>query len=770
MRTMYRYIIRLILLAFVCITTATGSYAQGGTAPVWTDSLYVFITDSVVVNNALEFKIKIFRPNSNWNNADTVLGDVDFYFNFNHDAFSGTPTFVSVHDSIDMNGSLSDPRRLHGTITVWAERLRIAFREKEGEEPNVIRIPYRDTLELCHVRWNLKQPPRAILDILWDRPATGMMTDGGNPIIDTLIGTIIKNPDPSIRIIKQSDEVWVCENEPAELIVKAESSGKGLRYIWADSIAGSRWQTIDTVGVGHAPVFAKTHRDYVCDIKGKGDTLYIYNVPGSMDSIYFRCVAEDSTINKRMMSATMQILVRDSISAFLSHDKNTLLADQVDTVTKCPGVDVNIRFNLFGLQQKELGELDTVYCRYLYWKDNINPFYDTVVVAGNKMLPYDPEVKINGEPLFYTTLSVADVGKYYIDKVWTTYCSNGSVSPRYDSVYVKDGTQANLPRMLASVGDGEITVDTSFTKLGGIPESIVNTNFKLGEVRYVYQTDAQVKYFVNDSIPGVDTLVYTMEGGGCELLREIEIIDKKYLSIKVLLGGPYIKKQVQDSMRCFNPVDFPTKQGFYVSPYHSNLRLAEIPVLKKGTIADWIHVKLRDGEAGDYVDSASVFLRSDGVLCDTAGHPYIGFASKPGRKLKDAYFIVIEHRNHIGVMSKDEITLTASPISSGVSNGANGTSADFTIYTNVYGSDRGANVMQKLETAGGRDAWGLWAGYIIDKFGGDVTVRDKNAVFIDYKANVMGYVRTDLTFDAWVTPIDYAIIDVAYRIRAVKQY
>lgn len=768
MRVMYRYTIRLILLVFVCVTTAVGSYAQT-TAPVWTDSLYVLITDSVVVNNALEFKIKIFRPYANWNNGDTVLGDVDFYFDFNHDAFTGEPVFVSVNENIDTGEVFDNQRRLHGGVGVWAERLRIAFRRKNGTEPQVIRIPLRDTLELCHVRWELSRPPRANLGIVWDRPATGMMTDGGNPILDTLIGTIIKNPDPSIRIIKQSDEIWACEGEPAELIVKAESSGKGLRYIWADSVAGGSWQTIDTVGVGHAPVFAKTHGDYVYDLKGKGDTLYIYSVLGSMDSIFFRCTADDPTIDKRVMSDPMQIFVRDSVIAFLSHDNNTLLAGQVDTVTKCPGVDVNIRLNIFGLQQKELSELDTVYCRYIYWKD-ANPFYDTAIVAGKDFVPYDPEAKIKGEPVFYSAISVSEVGKYYIESIWTTHCSNASVSHYYDSVFVKDGTQANLPRMFASVGDGEIIVDTNFIKLGGIPESIVNTNSKLGEVRYVYQTDTQVKYFVNDSVPGIDTLIYTIEGGGCELLREIEIIDKKYLSIKVLLSGPYVKAQVQDSIRCYESVNFPKKQGFYVSPYNAGLRLVDIPVLKKGTISDWVHVKLRDGEAGNYVDSVSVFLRHDGVLCDTAGHPYIGFSSKPGYKLKDSYFIVIEHRNHIGIMSKEEITLTASPITSGVSNGANGTFADFTAYTNVYGSDRSPNVMQKLETADGRSVWGLWAGYVIDKFGGDVTVRDKNEIYKDYKAGVSGYVRTDLNFDAWVTPSDYAIVDVAYRIKAIKQY
>ncbi|MBN2105229.1 DUF5060 domain-containing protein [bacterium] len=86
------------------------------------------------------------------------------------------------------------------------------------------------------------------------------------------------------------------------------------------------------------------------------------------------------------------------------------------------------------------------------------------------------------------------------------------------------------------------------------------------------------------------------------------------------------------------------------APYEEDLRtVEEIP----SGVVDWVLVQLRETASGDAVISRSSFLHQDGrVVADDGITGQIWLEIDPGN-----YYIVINHRNHLPVMSADPVGL-----------------------------------------------------------------------------------------------------------------
>ena len=101
-----------------------------------------------------------------------------------------------------------------------------------------------------------------------------------------------------------------------------------------------------------------------------------------------------------------------------------------------------------------------------------------------------------------------------------------------------------------------------------------------------------------------------------------------------------------------------------------------INVIGENAIIDWVLVDLRD-DTTELTASRAALLQRDGDIVDIDGVSPLSMPVKDGD-----YYISVRHRNHLGVMTKNRVTI-----------GTNGASVDFTDpTTEVYGNHARANV------------------------------------------------------------------------------
>lgn len=134
------------------------------------------------------------------------------------------------------------------------------------------------------------------------------------------------------------------------------------------------------------------------------------------------------------------------------------------------------------------------------------------------------------------------------------------------------------------------------------------------------------------------------------------------LETKVFLEGPYSASA--------NEMTTTLNSGGYIpltSPYPEDPRtVSSIPA----NVTDWVLVQLRSTPTGSAVVSKSVFIHKDGrLVADDGTTGQISLSVFPG-----TYYIVIKHRNHLAVMSKNPVEL----------NGSSSTPYNFTTGTDKY--------------------------------------------------------------------------------------
>ncbi len=160
-------------------------------------------------------------------------------------------------------------------------------------------------------------------------------------------------------------------------------------------------------------------------------------------------------------------------------------------------------------------------------------------------------------------------------------------------------------------------------------------------------------------------------------------------------------------------------------------------------IIDWVFLELRDQQDnGKVVATRSALLQRDGDIVDIDGKSAVSFPVP-----SNAYYVVIRHRNHLGIMSKYPIDFKQHPIVIDYTNPE----------TPVYGeyAQKEIGAMNML--------WGGNAdndGYLIFQ-GAGVGIPDSDKVFFDvfadkknvhgrYNHIVKGYLNSDLNMDGEV--------------------
>ncbi len=694
------------LCVWILVLLCVGVEAQTN----FTDSLHLIVHHQKVVNedgrNKLQFDISVYRPNDNWNGGDVYMGDADFYFMFNENAFSFTegPELVQVHQDISLGGGQN---ALTASASTWwassQKRLRVGVRKNTAGNGIYPELLLKDTVFIARVRWEMA-PGNRDPHIVWDMTASGVLSSKNYPIIPTFIGDVDKYPEPGIFIDDISAESdgkrWACEGSDVLFYVNARSTGNNIRYQWQYALEGGDWNNFDNTPGEHSmsnPTF-----NYL--VHGLGDTLVVRHAPGTTDGMRLQCVVSDPTLAAGVNERTteeMTLQLRDSIRVFLSAAENGLTGGS-SLVGMCPGATgKEVRLNVWGPTNGEEQELGDVYVSYYFINETGSAamYSDTIRSFTNHYT--EPGV---GE-IFTKNITITEPGTYLIANASTSHCydvpdskyelggikldtllCNAGTYTAYDTivaVYSTSPDTAVLDRYSIAMG-----VDTNLmTGLTGTFDQVVNiyNNTNTPWIGDVITSSRDTIYRSNGS--GVDTVYYVKKIDGCDevSIREIEIVSNYYAQIKVYLEGPML---ISGKMESFGEEILPlsddgTKfespyddQAFDINQFPTNSDTYKKMINDHVVLCDWIYIKVRDGALGAYVDSVSVLLGNDGIIYNTEGKPYVSFKHVEGNK---SYFLVVDHMNHIPIMSSTTYKFSTSE------NGA--PLIDFTLPQNIYGSD-----------------------------------------------------------------------------------
>jgi hypothetical protein len=218
------------------------------------------------------------------------------------------------------------------------------------------------------------------------------------------------------------------------------------------------------------------------------------------------------------------------------------------------------------------------------------------------------------------------------------------------------------------------------------------------------------------------------------------------LDVKVFLEGPFNGAAMNTSINERHSI--PLSQPYNVPPwnYSGSEVVFEIP---DTTVVDWVLMELREttGDASTATSSTmiarkAVFLLNNGSVCDLDGFGPVEFEVA----VTDNLFVVIWHRNHLGIISASPLIL-----SSGIYH------YDFTTGVNqVYGGI----------TAHKEIAAGIWGMVAADgDANGLINSDDKNLSWMTY-AGLSGYYSGDFNMDVdinnqdkndlWIHNSDYS--------------
>tara|TARA_R110002111_G_scaffold17626_2_gene43978 strand:+ start:1109 stop:2146 length:1038 start_codon:yes stop_codon:yes gene_type:complete len=259
----------------------------------------------------------------------------------------------------------------------------------------------------------------------------------------------------------------------------------------------------------------------------------------------------------------------------------------------------------------------------------------------------------------------------------------------------------------------------------------------------------------------IDSGGASASAGGIQILYTIGEVNVQELSaggISVSEGfiNADLKIRINPKLFLQGPILNPTNAGLmnddlrvagYIpttSPYTdaATCDVSVFSVTGNDAIVDWVWVELRDKSNNTSVIlSQSALLQRDGDVVDTDGVSYI----KPS-VIADNYYVVVNHKNHLGIMTDTPVTIEAKALPSVI---------DFTdVSTNTFGT--------QAQVALPSGDMALWAGDVngdgLVNFSGDV-----NRVLVDvilFPANtsfsssydfVDGYFQSDVLLDGNVS-------------------
>ncbi|RNC85008.1 MAG: HYR domain-containing protein [Winogradskyella sp.] len=237
----------------------------------------------------------------------------------------------------------------------------------------------------------------------------------------------------------------------------------------------------------------------------------------------------------------------------------------------------------------------------------------------------------------------------------------------FDAVGVSDGGACCPLDVLYGTDFGGVDLPS----IGAIPSAI----FREGSVGDFYLISNFDGSIYDNSGVDVDASSFDMTPTDVGTFGSINPSTVVVLDVKVYLQGAALGSSntlMRDDLRVAGLL--PT-----TSPFEDGLTATFPNGEPNNTIVDWVWVELRDETDNTLVvDGQSALLQRDGDVVKADGTDGLNFAIP-----SDDYYVVVKHRNHLGIMSAAPITLSSSPTTADFTDAANpitfGTEAQTTI-------------------------------------------------------------------------------------------
>jgi hypothetical protein len=209
-------------------------------------------------------------------------------------------------------------------------------------------------------------------------------------------------------------------------------------------------------------------------------------------------------------------------------------------------------------------------------------------------------------------------------------------------------------------------------------------------------------------------------------------------NIGAFLQGPYNGGLMDDGLgsNALIPLQEPyTALGYtHVGGGDETTTLPVLSVIGNDAIVDWVFLELRDKTNNTaVVATRSALVQRDGDIVDVDGTSPVGFAAPP-----DDYYLSVQHRNHLSILSFGTVALTSSATAVDFRDGS----------TTTFGTDAQYNEAGTLM---------LWAGDVTAngelKYIGAANDRDPILVEIGGSvptATTTGYKQEDVNMDGTV--------------------
>ncbi len=224
--------------------------------------------------------------------------------------------------------------------------------------------------------------------------------------------------------------------------------------------------------------------------------------------------------------------------------------------------------------------------------------------------------------------------------------------------------------------------------------------------------------------------------GGVDLMTYVAVTPK------VFLQGPYFGSLMNDDLRIQALI--PTVEPYDALPNFTHVGRgggetvdpAVFELAGNNAIVDWVFLELRDKNTpSTVIETRSALVQSDGDIVDVDGTSEVRFVGIAG----DNYYLVVRHRNHLGVCTDTALALSILPFN-----------IDFTdINTVTYGTNAQKNL--------GGDIMGMWGGNVIQdgalKYSGSNNDRAPILIAIGgtvLTATISGYLSEDTNLDGIV--------------------
>lgn len=242
-------------------------------------------------------------------------------------------------------------------------------------------------------------------------------------------------------------------------------------------------------------------------------------------------------------------------------------------------------------------------------------------------------------------LGTNDIGEYDDSRNDNTIDTTvADISGLLDTIYTFDPNVkvilAKITNRIDKISTPNLNENDTTTAFNTLLEQMAFNRISNGDNLYLVDMESALIYpdDLSDSTHPNEVGYNKMANVWLEAIKQVL---PKY-SVRVFLEGAYLNGYTMNSS-----LNIPLGQPFNISPwnYTGGETIQSIPT----NVIDWVLVSLRDTSTHT-ISKRAAFINNDGYLVDLDGSSPIVFPVLQGN-----YYFVVEHRNHISIMSSTQI-------------------------------------------------------------------------------------------------------------------